>query len=351
MNFNNNTNNTLLNYSDIQCNPSEYSSSSNQNQIIQETQHSQQQKQQHEKQKKKCRGNRKLQRYRRKIRKQGMDSHTITELINSCIDTKQSKTDAVIQQNEQTGKLSGNESIRYSTKQVKKKNKKNINEQHTANERKKSKSNESVSNKIFKELTMINDSVDCATVSDEIVSPISITAFHEIEQLFIVLNEDEKIKFIRHYITLIDRLSYVQLQEFQWKYYHNIGITQNTWHRRLSKHLAEKYSISHTYGRSKTLIVQRIKQIEQHLQQVQTAIKHFEEEIASKCSHDDNCFSTMKKLFTIIHQFVQEKQQSLQDEIQYKREKLILDATNNQLLQDFFALQPNKSHVRRYSII
>ena len=35
----------------------------------------------------------------------------ITELINSYIDMKQSKTDAVIQQNELTGKLSGNESI------------------------------------------------------------------------------------------------------------------------------------------------------------------------------------------------------------------------------------------------
>ena len=134
-------------------------------------------------------------------------------------------------------------------------------------------------------------------------------------------------------------------------YYHDIGMTQNIWHGRLSKRLAEKYSISHTYGRSKILIEQRIKQIEQHLQQVQTAIKPFEEEIVPKCSHDDNCFSTMKKLFTIIHQFVQEKKQSLQDEFQYKREILILDTTDHQLLQQFFALQPNKSHVRRYSII
>ena len=103
MNFNNKTNNTLLNHSDIQCNPAWYPSSSNQDQTIQETQHSQQKKQ-YDKQKKKCRGNRKLQRYRRKLRKQGMDSQTITELINSYIDTKQSKTDGVIQQNEQTGK-------------------------------------------------------------------------------------------------------------------------------------------------------------------------------------------------------------------------------------------------------
>ena len=66
-----------------------------------------------------------------------MDSHTITDLINSYIDTKQPKTDEVIQQNEQIGKLSANESIPYSTKQIEKRNKykKNINEQHTAIER------------------------------------------------------------------------------------------------------------------------------------------------------------------------------------------------------------------------
>ena len=37
----------------------------------------------------KSRGNRKLQRYRRKLRKQGMDSDTIAELIHSSFDTSQ----------------------------------------------------------------------------------------------------------------------------------------------------------------------------------------------------------------------------------------------------------------------
>jgi hypothetical protein len=39
---------------------------------------------------------------------------------------------------------------------------------------------------------------------------------------------------------------------------------------------------------------------------------------------NDDCFSTMKELSSIIHQFVQEKQQALQHEFQYKREMLIL---------------------------
>jgi hypothetical protein len=88
--------------------------------------------------------------------------------------------------------------------------------------------------------------------------------------------------------------------------------------------LTEKYSICHIYGRSKNLIQQRLNQTEKHLQQAQNAIEQFEQEILSKCGHNDDCFSTMKELSSIIHQFVQEKQQPLQHEFQYKREMLIL---------------------------
>ena len=55
----------------------------------------------------------------------------------------------------------------------------------------------------------------------------------------------------------------------------------------MSKHLAEKYSICHMYGKSKILIEQRFKQIEKHLQQVHNAMQQFEEEILSKGSYDN----------------------------------------------------------------
>lgn len=160
------------------------------------------------------------------------------------------------------------------------------------------------------------------------------------------LNTDEKIQLVRRYTTLIDRLSYVQLQEVQWKYYYDIGMTENIWKHRRSKHHAAKYSIEYTYGRSKTIVQQRLKQIEQHLQKSQRAIREFEANICSKCAQFDHCASAMKKLSSIVHQFVREKQKLLHYEHEYKREMLILDATDHQLFQKFFDLQPNKSHVR-----
>ena len=63
------------------------------------------------------------------------------------------------------------------------------------------------------------------------------------------------------------------------------------------------------------------------------------------------CLGTMKKVSSIIHQFVQQKQWLLQHEFQYKRKILILDATDHQLVQKLFDTKPNKSHVRIYAII
>ena len=116
--------------------------------------------------------------------------------------------------------LAVNESILCPTKRIKKK--KNIDKQRTIIERKKAKSNKSVPKNIHQGSVKINNSVDYGTILGGIISQISHTAFNKAKKLFSFINEDEKIKFIHHYISFIDRLSYVQLQEFQWKYYHDI---------------------------------------------------------------------------------------------------------------------------------
>ncbi len=61
--------------------------------------------------------------------------------------------------------------------------------------------------------------------------------------------------------------------------------------------------------------------------------------------------SGMKALFSIINRFVREYQQKLQDEFEYNRQTLILDATDHRLVQEFFNLNSNKSPVGIDSII
>ncbi|CAF4115356.1 unnamed protein product [Adineta steineri] len=205
--------------------------------------------------------------------------------------------------------------------------------------------NHDVSAKKKKSQMVTNDSVDCKNISDDIFIQMLSTAFHNTDKLNLLINQEEQILFIRQYTNLIDRLYCLQLQQSQWNYYHHIGITQNIWTGRMAKHLAEKNSICHAYGRSKTFIAQRQKQIEKHLQQAQYAVQQFEQEIIIKMvQHGDYLFE-MKVLFSIIEKFVQEKQRSVQYDYEYKREMLILDATDHQLVNEFFKIEPKKSQI------
>ena len=197
-------------------------------------------------------------------------------------------------------------------------------------------SDETVPMRNVKIPSAINDSIDFASVPDEIFAQMFSTTFSGTRKLICFSNEDDKIKFTRPYTSLIDRLSYVQLQELQWKHYQHIGITQNIWEGHMVKHLAEKYSLSHTYGRSKNIIAEHRRQIEHHLQQAYQATQQFEKEILSECAHYGDYSSQIEKLSTIIHQFVHEKQRPIQHEYKYQREMLILDATDHQLVQTFF---------------
>jgi hypothetical protein len=53
----------------------------------------------------------------------------------------------------------------------------------------------------------------------------------------------------------------------------------------------------------------------------------------------------------MINAFVHEHQQKARDEFEYKRQILILDATDHRLIQTFFNLKPTKSQVSFNSII
>ncbi|CAF1614944.1 unnamed protein product [Adineta ricciae] len=116
-----------------------------------------------------------------------------------------------------------------------------------------------------------------------------------------------------------------------------IDLTQGIWHGHASKTSAEKYSICNIYGRSKSVIEERIRVIEKHLQQAQDAITQFEQ------NHD--CLSVLKELNTSIYQLVQEKQQVVKDKFEYQRKMLLLDATDYQLLQNFIDIEPNRRHI------
>ncbi|CAF1306853.1 unnamed protein product [Adineta steineri] len=361
MNFNDNDNNNnrLINHSQspiIQNCQGWYPCPSSQDESIQELQH---------KPKKKSRGNRKLQRYRRKLRKQGINPDT-TCLTDTSIDIDSNNNnskilnepilstvpfvnDTIVHQTKMTTITTKTDKThtnihkhRLVSSEQPRKNmrmKRNIKRLTHINE-----VNSLTTMQPLKNILINNDnSIDYTDVPDEIFLEMLSTAFNgNTDRLNCLFNEKEKIEFVRHYTTLIDRLSYVKLQELQWNYYHHIGITQHIWTKRISKQLAEKNSICYTYGKSKLLIQQRRKKIQKQLQQTQYTIYLFEQQILFKTALYSDCYSEIKSLSSILHTFVHEHQQKVRDEFEYKKQKLILDATDHHLVQAFFDLMPDK---------
>ena len=193
--------------------------------------------------------------------------------------------------------------------------------------------------KILDEPSRFTDTPD--SVFDHMLS----TSFPSEEKLARFLNGKDKMEFIRCYTDLLDRFSSLKLKQAQWDYYLQIGQTQNIWTSRVPKHLAEKNSMVHAYGRSKSMIEQRRIQIEQKLEDVQKTTAQFEQQMLSQSVPNVDYSSEMDSLSSIIRTFVHEKQQQLRSELEYKRQMLILGATDHRLVQAFFDLNPKKGQV------
>ena len=87
------------------------------------------------------------------------------------------------------------------------------------------------------------------------------------------------------------------------------------------------------------------------MQQAQNAIQLFEKQTLSKFAQRIHCSFELNALSSIINAFLYEKQQKLLNEFEYKRQILILDATDHRLLQAFFDFNPRKSQVQLDSIM
>ncbi|CAF1306689.1 unnamed protein product [Adineta steineri] len=343
------TNNELIDHSqnsNIQNYQGWYPCPSSQDESIQELQH---------KQKKKSRGNRKLQRYRRNLRKQGMDPDTIIRITGAWVDIDSEESSKIMEQNLDKTNSTVNETMFHEIAMVEKnKTHTNIYKHGLVSPKqpnlkrliRTNKTNSVISVQPSKKTSISNNSsVDYTNIPDQIFFHMLSTAFNDVDKLGHFLNEKEKFEFIREYTNLIDRLSYVKLQEQQWNYYYNIGMTQNIWSGRISKPLSKKNSICNTYGKSKTIIEQYRRNFSKELSQAQYRIELFEKEILFKSAQHIDCTSEIKMLSFIINTFVYEKQQKLREEFEYKRQMLILDAIDHRLMQAFYNLKPNSSQI------
>ncbi|CAF4105840.1 unnamed protein product [Rotaria sordida] len=165
-------------------------------------------------------------------------------------------------------------------------------------------------------------------VSNRIFKKMLINSLEDAKEIVKKLNSKDKIKYIRQYTYLIHRLFYVQLQESQWKYYYDIGIQENIWSGRVSKKWAAMNSMNYTYGRSKTLIIQRLKSIERQLQQASQALQDFGTQPLPQCLSQMNPPLDYEKLSAMVTAVVRK------------------DSTDHRLVQQVYDLKPNTQQIR-----
>jgi hypothetical protein len=152
-----------------------------------------------------------------------------------------------------------------------------------------------------------------------------------------LMDTDEKVTYIRQLFDLINKLNYIKLQDEQWTYYYDLGITEGIWTGRVSKKMALVNSMCYTYGRRKTLIQQRQKYFKQQLNE--TTCKLQEHTLQAPSTIDTI------KLITIVTDLVNKDQYQLQMELERRKHILKYDATDHQLVETFYQLKPRQTEV------
>ncbi|CAF4771192.1 unnamed protein product, partial [Rotaria sp. Silwood2] len=200
---------------------------------------------------------------------------------------------------------------------------------------------------------------DLATNSDPTVllqdySRISDSKFQEIlvksivntmnqDELIELLNQKDRFIFIRHLTELVNKLKYAELQHEQWSYYQNLGMTKGIWNGRVSKKVADANSMCHTYGRSKTLIKQRVQTYKLQCEKIQAAMNEHMKHAPVNMN--------LQNMTTIINNLIQNDQYELQLELNRRKTMLQLDAEEHKLVEHFYRMKPRQTEIKSAKVI
>ncbi|CAF1427977.1 unnamed protein product [Adineta steineri] len=153
-----------------------------------------------------------------------------------------------------------------------------------------------------------------------------------------LFDTDEMLTCIRQLTQLINKLNYFKLQDEQWSYYYNLGVSEGIWNGRVSNSMALINSMCYSYGRSKILIAQRQKNFTKKLQMLQINIDEHIKQISLSTAD-------MNNLMTIINDFLYTDQYELRMELERRRAMLKFDARDHQLVHTFYNLKPRQTEI------
>ncbi|CAF3207688.1 unnamed protein product, partial [Rotaria sp. Silwood2] len=105
-------------------------------------------------------------------------------------------------------------------------------------------------------------------------------------------------------------------------------------------------SMNYTYGRSKTLIVQRLQTIQRQLQQASQALQDFGNQPLPQCLSEMNPLLDFTTLSAMVTAVVRKGQHKLKQQFEYNKKMLKLDPTDHLFLKNVYDFKPNKQQIR-----
>ncbi|CAF4697604.1 unnamed protein product, partial [Rotaria magnacalcarata] len=221
------------------------------------------------KKKNKCRGNRKLQRYKAKLRKRGFNNEAITALINNY---NQANQDQNVVQESTIPNINREHLVpidnQRTNNQPETSDKGNIQENVRTTKRKRAtKSNNiteslsqiSISNIVRKrprsktmdniqEQQELNETTSdwkpkYLKLSDQIFKQMLSKSLSDADKFVQLLDTSEKLKYVRTYAHLLNNVFYLKLEESFWEHYKQVCISESIWSSPMLKNIAKENNL------------------------------------------------------------------------------------------------------------
>ncbi|CAF2131114.1 unnamed protein product [Rotaria magnacalcarata] len=311
--------------------------------------------------KKKCRGDRKRQRFRRQLYRQGLDSDTVKRKEEEKFGSQLS---SMREESRRTDKQPVIENIevyiplnRITLSQLKMNDEDNPNENRLQHNSKKSKTTRTLTTAASSNISSpINENEEnmkdveqykphYLKVSDRIFKQLFANAIDNGSQLVKCLNTPEKIQCIREVTEITNNFHFKDFQEKLWQTYATISSTDNKWESKITKKFARDHNTCRMYRPKQSFVQQRQITIFKQKQQLQIKLQENLGQLLNQVvTWQPSIDATL--LSDAIDTCVRHNLRRLKEEYLFKMDMIKLNWADQNLIRKFYELKPNEDVIQ-----
>ena len=180
-------------------------------------------------------------------------------------------------------------------------------------------------------------------VPDRVFKQLLSNAIDSDKQIIQCLDTKEKLDFIRQMTEIKNSLQFKELQRQLWQEYYHLSLKDDSWESTVTRGYAHQHNTCRMYRPKKSYIAQRRTTIAHQIQQITNELGEYKKKWQIAIHQDT--------LSNAINECVQHGQQRLRDEFNYKKEMLLLDWNDHQLIVKFYKLKPNEEQIQLAKMI